>query len=282
MDKAELLLLYEKFGSIGKVAAHLCKPYAIVRHWYRRYGIKVQENHVHIFHEIRKTPMSDQQKSVILGSLLGHGDIRLAPHSKNAILRVGHYEKQLKYLMWKNAILKPFSRNIEPVHFDKVKLSDNNDNMGLKFYRFSTIAHPDITYFYKKYIVDNKKSINSDIINEMNLISMSIWFADVGSIYYNKKNGGLICSIATNDFSYKEQLILVEFLRKFFKGTIKILKKTDSAKDDFYISMFRTKYIIEFLENIKSILPACIHYRLDPQRLGVRLPIRDEGIVRTT
>jgi hypothetical protein len=282
MDKKTLVLLYEKFGSIGKVAAHLCKPYSTVRHWYFKHEIEVQESCMTIFNEIRNTPMSSQQKSVVLGSLLGDGNLRLAPHSKNSILRIGHCERQLDYLIWKNTVLKPFSRNIKLDQTGKIKYIGKYECKSTNFYRFNTIAHPDITFFYKKYVVGNKKSIISDVIDELDLISMSIWFADDGSVYYDKRNGVITCSIATNSFSYKEQLILVEALRKFFKGTIKISKQGNSGREDFYIRMFKTKYNTEFLDNIKLVLPECIHYKLGPQRLGVGLPKWDEGIVRTT
>ena len=69
---------------------------------------------------------------------------------------------------------------------------------------------------------------------------MSIWFADDGSVCYDKRNGVITCSLATNSFSYKEQLILVEALRKFFKGTIKISKQGNSGREDFYIRMYNT------------------------------------------
>jgi len=269
--KNELENLYKIHGSVGKVAAFLCKPYSTVRHWYYINAVEVQQSCMTIFHEIRNTPMTDHQKSVVLGSLLGDGNLRLASHSKNSYLRIGHCEKQLEYLNWKSSILKPFSREVKLDQPERVKMIDNNECHSTNFYRFNTIAHPDITYFYKKYVSDNKKRIVTDLINELDLIAMAVWFADDGSVHVDKRNGSISCMLATNSFSYKEQLILVEALRKFFNGTIKIDKQGNFEREDLIIRLFNTKHIIDFLRILLLILPECIHYKFSPQRLGVKL-----------
>jgi len=270
MNKEYLIKLYDVHGSIGKVASHVNKSYSTVRYWYNKYNIEVQPSCMTVFQDIRNTPMSDHQKSVIVGSLLGDGCLKLAPHSKNARLTMGHSITQLTYLEWKNNILKPFSRGVKLDQKAKVKVIGNYTCNSKDFYKCYTIAHPDITYFYKKYVKNHKKHVINDIIDELDLIALSIWFADDGSVYVDKRNGNVMCSIATNSFSYKEQLILVRALRRFFNGTIKIDKQGNIGRDDLYLRLYRHKCNVEFLKNIMSVLPECIHYKLDPQRLGVK------------
>lgn len=265
-----LTYLYEKYWSIGKVAAQLGKPYSTIRYWYNKYNIEIQPSCMTVFQEIRNTPMSDNQKSIVLGSLLGDGCLKLAPHSKNARLVTGHSITQLNYLSWKNDVLRPFSRGVKLDQKAKEKVIAGRTCYSKDFYRFHTIAHQDITNFYKRYVKNHKKHIVEDIIDELDLIALSIWFADDGSVYRDKRNNNVICSIATNSFSYKEQLILVEALRRFFKGTISISTQGNKGRDDLYLRLFRNKYTIEFLESIMSVLPECIHYKLSPQRLCVK------------
>ncbi|MFA5396089.1 MAG: hypothetical protein WC346_08790 [Methanogenium sp.] len=270
--KKELEDLYIVHGSIGKVAAFIGKSYSTVRHWYSINSIKVQPSCMNIYQNIRNTPMTKSQISIVLGSLLGDGNLRLAPHSKNAILRIGHCEKQLPYLSWKYSMMKPFSRELKLDQSEKHKIINGHECFSTNFYRFNTIAHPDITDIYTRYVRNNIKHVSEHLVDEIDILAMAIWMADDGSVYVDKRNGATSCMLATNSFSYKEQLILVESIRKFFAGTIKIDKQGNIGREDFIIRLFNTKHIISFIETLLSILPECIHYKFNPQRLGVKPP----------
>ncbi len=270
MDKDNFIEVYNRLGSIGKTAAHFGRAYSTVRYWCKKYNLDIQPSCMTLFQEIRETPMTNEQKSIILGSVLGDGCLKLAPHSKNARLTLGHSVTQLEYLKWKRDKLVPFSRKIVLDQKAKTKIISGRKANSKDFYKFFTIAHPDVTDFHKRYVIDGKKRVSKDIINELDLIALAIWFADDGSVYVDKRNNVPTCSIATNSFTYKEQVILVETLRKFFFGTIKIDVQGNTERDDLYIRMYRTEKIKEFLSSISSILPECIHYKLHLQRLGVK------------
>ena len=265
-SKQELIELHKKYGSITKVAANLSRSYSTVRHWYKELNIVKNKSGMTIFQEIRETPMSPLQKSVLVGSMLGDGGIWLAPHSKNARLYVCHCEKQLNYLKWVHDILQPFSRKIVQTEKAGKKLIGDNMVNGSNFYRFFTIAHPSITELFHKYYKNGLKHVDATIINKIDLVAMAIWFGDDGSVERNRKGEPIGCSIATNSFSYKEQVLLSEAIRKFFKGKIRIVKQCGEYKgkprSDFKIRMSDKYYIQEFLNNIKLILPECIHYKL--------------------
>lgn len=265
MSKEELVKLHEDHGSITKVAVHLSRSYATIRAWYSYYDIIVNKSNMTIFHEIRNTPMTNVHKSIVIGSLLGDGHLRLVPHSKNALLEISHCEKQRQYLQWTHDLLRPFSR---PIQFkDKAckKYIGTKLINASNFYRFWTIAHPDITDVFKKYYRKGLKGVDESIIDKVDLLAMSTWFADDGSI--TRKNGSPdACSIATHSFTYKEHLVLVEVVRKFFKGTIRIYEVSNYYKGEkrtyFRLQMMKKKCVNDFLDMIKLVLPECIHYKL--------------------
>lgn len=264
--KEELIKLHTEHGSITKVATALSRPYSTVRHWYNAFDIIVNKSGMTIFQEIRNTPMYQTQKSVLVGSMLGDGGLWLAPHSKNARLYVCHCEKQLGYLKWIHELLQPFVRPI--VQTEKAGKKTIGDHVvnGSNFYRFYTIAHPDITELFHQYYREGLKGIDTTIIDKVDLLAMSIWFSDDGSIRRNRKGEPSGCSIATNSFTYKEHLILVEVVRKFFGGTISIKRQGGHYKgkrrEDYILSMTGKEYVVQFLDMIKLILPECIHYKL--------------------
>jgi hypothetical protein len=265
-SKEELVLLHEKYGSITKVASSLLKPYSTVRHWYNSFDIVFNSSSMTVYQELRNTPMSQLHKSVLVGSMLGDGGIWLAPHCKNARLYVCHCELQKEYLAWVHGLLQPFSRPIVPTEKAGEKEIGGNIVNCSNFYRFYTIAHPDITDLYKTYYVNNYKHVDSTVIEKVDLLAMSIWFCDDGSIQ-RYKGVPVSCSIATNSFPYKEQLILVEAIRKFFNGKIKIKPNSGEyngkKREDFTIEMYGGRgKIKDFLDMIKLVVPKCIHYKL--------------------
>lgn len=264
--KEELVVLYSKYGSIVKIAAALSKPYSTVRYWYSELSIPIKKSGMTIFHEVRNTPMEATQKDVLIGSMLGDGGFWLAPHCKNARLYISHCEKQLGYLKWIHGLLQPFSRPITQIEkAGKKTIGDSVVNCS-NFYRFYTIAHPDITEVFHKYYKNGLKSVDSTIIDRVNLLAMCIWFGDDGSIRRDRRGHPISCSIASNSFTYKEQLILIEIVRNFFKGTIRIAEQggyyMGNKRTDYYLDMGGKNHVEEFLDIVKFVLPECIHYKL--------------------
>lgn len=264
--KAELVELHHKYGSITKVAASISRSYSTVRHWYKSLDIVVNDSGMTVFKELINAPMNQLHKSILIGSMLGDGGIWLAPHSKNARLYVRHCEKQLGYLKWLHDKLQPFSRPIKQTEkAGKKQIGDYIVNCS-NFYSFYTIAHPDITDIYKSYYVDGYKHVDASIIDKIDLTAMAIWYSDDGSIQRNISGDPVSGSIATNSFSYKEQVILAGAIRKFFNGTIKIKKQSGKFKgqerEDFRIGLYGKTYVNDFLDKIKLVLPDSIHYKL--------------------
>ncbi len=268
-SKEELEELYKNLGSIGKVAAHFSKSYNTVRYWYKKYDIEF-ETAKSLFHELKDTPLSDLHRSIVLGSILGDGHIDLPHHSKNARLSINHSEKQLSYLAWKNKMLKPFSADIKLREKAKKHFIKGREVYSTDCYYFRTISHQDLTIFHERFYKNRIKTIDESVINDLDLLSLGVWYSDDGSVHIDKRSSGSVyLNMATNGFSYEEQFILMEALAKFFKGTIRTYQHSDKDRHDYYIRMYRTKHVIEFLKMISSVLPKCIHYKLGLQRLGV-------------
>jgi hypothetical protein len=266
LSKEELIRFLEEFKSVGKVASELSLPYSTIHSWYKSYDIGLLPSCMTIYEELRSIGLSDTQRSVIIGSVLGDGSLLKNRNSKNARLQIGHCTKQLGYLKWKKELLDPFVKKITPAEAPGNKVICGKDSYSSGYYFINTIAHPDITRYYDKYYVDGHKRVTEDIIENLDWLSVAILFADDGSFTLRKNNNySLRCSLATCSFNKKELEILVVALSRFYGGYISI---------DNYNNTLRlnggTDNIDEFLNKISSILPECIHYKLAPQRLHVR------------
>ena len=79
------------------------------------------------------------QKSLIIGTLLGDGYARIIPKRKNALLEVNHSFKAKEYVDWKYEILKN-------IVISPPKIRRGNGNRVA--YRFFTKQHPEITELF--------------------------------------------------------------------------------------------------------------------------------------
>lgn len=262
--KEELVSLLEELGSVGKVASKLSIPYSTIYAWYVKDKIKLPESCMTVYDELRKVSLSSNQRSVVLGSLLGDGSLIKQRKSKNARLQIGHCTKQLDYLKWKKSLLNPFVNKITLAENPGKKIISGKESYSTGYYFINTIAHPDITEYFNKYYVKGHKRINEDIIKELDLLGLCIWLADDGSFSFHGSKTALRGSIATCSFYVEEIEILIETLKKFFRGSINI----DTTNNTIRLGI--TKYIHELLDMIETILPKSIHYKLVPQRLRVK------------
>lgn len=267
-EKEVLEKLMLELGSMGKVAVQLNRPYGTIRAWFNKYKLDRPKSNRTIFHEIRDIDFSNIQKSVVLGSILGDGGLVIPKHGKNAKLSIKHCSKQKPYLVWKKEILNPFSRPIYQTSEEgEVNICGIPSYDTGSFVAY-TVSHPTLTEFYNKYYIKGKKKVDKSIIKDLDLLALAILLADDGSFYTHYKFKG-VCNgkICTNSFSYEDQLLLIEAIKKFYgdKGINLIPYGVD--KSQFVIKLTNSKATSDLLSKVREILPECIHYKLDPQRL---------------
>jgi len=265
IDKSTLISLLNEFGSVGKVASYLSIPYSTIYYWYKDYAIDLLPSCMTIYEELRSVTLSSNQRSVLLGSILGDGSLLKSSKSKNARLQIGHCTKQYNYLLWKKELLAPFVKRVTVAEIPGPKIINGTQSYSTGYYLINTIAHPDITSYFNKYYYKGKKRVIEEVVDELDLLGLSIWLADDGSFSFHGSKTALRGSIATCSFNTKELEILIEALKKFFRGSIRI----DTYNNT--IVLGQTKYLHELLDMITTILPECIHYKLVPQRLRVKL-----------
>ena len=143
--------------------------------------------------------LTQLQKSLINGSILGDGYIRIVPGRKDAFLEINHSYKAKEYVDWKYAILKAVAGS-------RPKMREGNGKRIA--YRFYTKQHPEITELFRRFYQDRKKIIPIDL--KLNPITLAVWFMDDGSrcresdVYLN-----------TQQFSYEDQQRLIKNLQQF-------------------------------------------------------------------
>lgn len=181
--------------------------------------------------------LTEEQKSILVGCLLGDGTMR---KKKNAYLEINHCFAQKELVDW---LYEKFE------NFVLTKPKWRKTNGSREAYRFSTRSLPVFTEYYDLFFIDKKKVIPQNL--KLDCLSLAVWFMDDGS----KNNSSVYLN--TQQFSKQEQLRLIELLWKDFgiestinkdKIYLRIRIRTKSAKrfvqliDKFVFPGFKYKY----------------------------------------
>ena len=140
--------------------------------------------------------LTQEQKSIIIGSLLGDGYLRIVPGRKNAFLEINHSISEKKYVDWKHQELKNLVKNPPKTRKGKGKRIA---------YRFFTRQHPELTEFYQEFYQDREKVIPN---LKLNPLIIAVWFMDDGSKTYRTYY------LNTQCFDYQSQKKLVHILKE--------------------------------------------------------------------
>lgn len=142
--------------------------------------------------------LTQLQISLIIGSILGDGYIRIIPGRKDAFLEINHSIKAKEYVDWKYSVLKNICKS-------GPKQRDTNE--GRVAYRFFTKQNHEITNLLNMFYKNGKKIVPLSL--KLDAIILAIWFMDDGS-----KSGSNVY-LNTQQFSLADQNRLLHKLRQF-------------------------------------------------------------------
>lgn len=155
--------------------------------------------------------LTAKQRSLIIGSLLGDGTMRMGIKAKNANFKAEQGLEQKEYVFWKYEILKPLV-------FTKPKLSFRYNEDGERYPKswwFRTIRHPLLTEIYERFYAKEKyrtgrKIIPQNIIENIDALVFAVWVMDDGSYTDGK------IDISTYSFLLSEIQLLQEKIENRF------------------------------------------------------------------
>jgi recombination protein RecA len=119
--------------------------------------------------------LSDQQWQVVLGSLLGDGNLSPNRRDRNGVrFRLGHGAKQHAYLDWKVSLL------------GNIECSRRENAKGAVFADFTPL--PELGELQRSvYLGDGKKTISWEYLKALTPLALAIWFMDDGTFTVRSK-----------------------------------------------------------------------------------------------
>lgn len=199
------------------------------------------QNHVYR-KQITKISLSSDAKSLILGSLLGNGCLRICKGYKNAKFSICHSNEQKNYLEWKANILFGSSGTIcKPDGFSKEVKWVLQSHVSEKFTQIHQVTHK-----------LNKLNIRRTWLNHFTELSLAIWWFDNGSLICHRRRG-VLC---TDGFDEKSCLLLSHYLLKVWKISVKVKPIYRQKYEKYYYRLwFSTEELKKFLTIIAPYTP---------------------------
>jgi LAGLIDADG DNA endonuclease family len=114
--------------------------------------------------------LTQLQRSIIIGTILGDGYLRIVSGKKNALLEVNHSFSQKEYVDWKYAMLQTVCKS------GPKSRKSNGTRIA---YRFNTKQHPEMTTLFRAFYGEGKKRIPKNLT--LDPVMLAVWFMDDGS-----------------------------------------------------------------------------------------------------
>ena len=156
--------------------------------------------------EYKKTlKLTDLQRSILVGTLLGDGHLESRDKGKTYRLKIEHQLLQKDYTEWLHSYFKEWVRG---GIYRKLK-AQNKEYVG-----FNTYSHGALRFYAQQFYVNRKKIIPKMIGKLLDPLSIAIWFMDDGSWKSNRHKTFIIHTLG---FTKKDLESVQKVLEKKFK-----------------------------------------------------------------
>ena len=205
--------------------------------------------------------LSGQQFQVVLGSLMGDGNLSPNRHDRNGVrFRMGHGAKQIDYLQWKTDLL------------GNIQHSVRENAKGARFVDFTPL--PELGELQRAvYLGDGKKFLSEEYLKALTPLALAIWYMDDGSVGVRSKGlqqrteGGSgrieICVEAMTEGSRQR---LCDYLRDTHGLDVRLRLSGTAGKA---VLVFSTAASAKFQELVAPFMASSMEYNLLPRFRGL-------------
>lgn len=198
--------------------------------------------------------ISENTHQILLGSLLG--DMTCIKEHVNAKIAESHSIKQKDYLLWKNNYLHVFNTRIFFYNDPYCKFKGHVFKRKPEI-RLCSRVSAELNKYYESFYKKNKKSINKNLLREINELGLAVWYCDDGSYDFSHKR----ITFSTQGFSLRENRLLKEWLEERWSVKSKI-KKLTIDKAVLTLDVKNTNKFLLLIQKYLLRMPICMYYKL--------------------
>lgn len=191
--------------------------------------------------------MTERQRQILIGMLLGDAHLERQRGARNARLKIEHSVKQSAYVDWKYAEWREWVRTPPKARVRRNRLGTCSTNIG-----FTTLSHVELEEFRLRFYWNHRKVVPRDL--ELTPVSMAVWFMDDGSRKSSQCRG---LYLNTQSFTLGETELLQRVIRRDVGVETTMRKQRDGLQ--IYVPAPSASVMSAFVAN--EILPS-MRYKL--------------------
>ncbi|MGV0643428.1 intein-containing recombinase RecA [Mycolicibacterium sp. XJ2546] len=204
--------------------------------------------------------LSEQQFQVVLGSLMGDGNLSPNLRDRNGVrFRLGHGAKQVDYLEWKTALL------------GNIKHSTRTSEAGARFVDFTPL--PELAELQRAvYLGDGKKFLSEEYLKALTPLALAIWYMDDGSFSLRSKGlqqrtagGSGRIEICVQAMSEGARIRVRDYLRDTHGLNVRLRQVGTTGQS---VLVFSTDATAKFQELVAPYMAPSMEYKLLPRFRG--------------
>jgi recombination protein RecA len=204
--------------------------------------------------------LSDQQFQVVLGSLMGDGNLSSNRRDRNGVrFRLGHGAKQSEYLRWKTALM------------GNIRHAVRENAKGASFVDFTPL--PELAELQRAvYLGDGKKFFSEEYLKALTPLALAIWYMDDGSFTVRSKElqerttgGSGRIEICVEAMTEGTRVRLRDYLCDTYGLDVRLRHAGSAGKA---MLVFSTSATAKFQELVAPYMAPFMEYKLLPRFRG--------------
>lgn len=201
--------------------------------------------------------LNQLQKDLLIGSLLGDGNMQTYSKGKTWRYRAIHQSKDIAYILYKYSILKDLCGSIPKESFT----FDSRTNKLYSRYSFNTLTHPSLRFFanmFYKFDVKTQrwmKIIPRKIELFLTPRALAFFYMDDGSLKW--KDHSKATRLCTDNFAFED----IKRFQRVLMSKYKIRTRLSKAKKGYRIEINQENALL-FYDIIKPYMHPSMTYRI--------------------
>src|ERR1700739_2138219 len=204
--------------------------------------------------------LSEQQFQVVLGSLMGDGNLSPNRRDRNGVrFRLGHGAKQSEYLRWKTLLM------------GNIRHAVRENSKGASFVDFAPL--PELVELQRAvYLGDGKKFFSEEYLKALTPLALAIWYMDDGSFTLRSKGlqertagGSGRIEFCVEAMSEGTRIRLRDYLRDTHGLNVRLRQAGSAGKA---VLVFSTAATAKFQELVAPYMAPSMEYKLLPRFRG--------------
>lgn len=207
-----------KGATLRELAVEVRRSSSVIQYQLDKFGLKTKgQVNLEEINKLKDCDLSKSVKGILVGAMLGDSWIQEISDNRY-IFNIQHCEKQKEYAYYKSKILLKglFRGKAHEYPYNPLK----DKFFRTTAYHYCSISHSYFKYLYLSMYRDGEKIVPEEVLKDLTLFGVAIWFGDDGSASIREKT----YYFSTQSFSLKYLKILRRWIFNNLKVNSTIMK----------------------------------------------------------